>query len=392
MKTYHDLPTPTAEAQKRSTALHLIIEQQIQAHHGKIPFSDFMQLALYHPMHGYYQQPTFAFGQQGDFTTAPELSPLFAQCFARQCQQIFETLKQPTILELGAGSGRFALDMLTKLESLGALPDHYAIFEISAGLRQKQLTLFQEMRPDLLPRITWLTALPTNISGIVIANEVLDALPFACFQIDDKKAYERMVTMNDDDFSWELATPSSAATQAAIEQLQRDYALPDGYQSEVHLPAMALVRQLAEALSEGIILFADYGYGQREYYHPQRSQGSLSCFYQHQLHDQPLLYPGLQDITAHVDFTRVIETAADAGCQLSGFTTQSAFLLANGLLDEAQTIEDTLTETEAFRLHQAIKVLTLPTEMGDRVKIMAISRNAEMPLTGFSMLDRRRDL
>ncbi len=171
-----------------------------------------------------------------------------------------------------------------------------------------------------------------------------------------------------------------------------DYHLQDGYQSEINLQAATLVRQLCEALTHGVILLADYGYGQREYYHPERVHGSLACFYQHRSHNQPLIYPGLQDITAHVDFTRVIETAAEYGGQLAGFTTQCAFLLANGLLAEAEKMEAGASEADAFKLHQAIKILTMPMEMGDRIKIMAIKKDLAIPLTGFSTLSRSRDL
>jgi SAM-dependent MidA family methyltransferase len=390
MKTYHDLPTPAPDALKRSRALETIIQEKIQQHNNKISFADWMALALYHPDYGYYQQTDFELGKRGDFTTAPEISPLFAYCFARQCRQIFAELGHTTILELGAGSGRFALDLLTKLAVLQSLPERYYILEISASLRDKQRALIQAARPDLLQKVEWLTSMPATFSGVVIANEVLDALPFACFQIDTQHASERMVTVKDGEFCWELDAATTLIP--AIEQLRVDYRLPDSYQSEILMPAMMLVRQLCEALEKGVILLADYGYGQREYYHPARNRGTLTCFYQHHAHDNPFAYPGLQDITAHVDFTRVIETADAYQGQLLGFTTQSAFLLANGLLDEAQTIENHLSEIEAFALHQAIKVLTMPMEMGDRIKIMAIGKQFSAPLDGFATLDRRRDL
>jgi SAM-dependent MidA family methyltransferase len=392
MTTYHELTAPSEAALMRSESLREIIQQKIQQHNGQITFADFMQLALYHPTHGYYQNPDFEFGKQGDFTTAPEISPLFAYCFAKQCRQIFETLSQTNILELGAGSGRFALDILTHLEAIHALPDRYYIYEISTGLRNRQLTLLQKERPDLLARIEWLTELPVMFTGIIIANEVLDAIPFNCFQIDKQQSRERMVVMKENEFDWQVMAPSSMVVQTHIDALVQNYDLADGYQSEMNFNAMLLVKQLSTILANGVILLADYGYGQREYYHPQRNQGTIACFYKHHLHHQPLPYPGLQDITAHVDFTHVIETAADQGAQLSGFTTQSGFLLANGLLQEAQRLEAIATPAQAFQLHQAIKTLTMPTEMGDRVKIMAISKQVSIPLIGFATLDRRRDL
>lgn len=392
MTTYHELTAPSEADLIRSESLCEIIKQKIQQHNGQITFADFMQMALYHPTHGYYQNPDFEFGKKGDFTTAPEISPLFAYCFANQCAQISESMGQTNILELGAGSGRFALDILTHLEAINALPTRYYIYEISSGLRNRQLTLLQNARPDLLNRIEWLTELPASFSGIIIANEVLDAIPVNCFQVDKQEARERVIVIKANELAWEATTPSSALIHTHINALIQNYSLPDGYQSEVNLNAMLLVKQLSTILTKGVILFADYGYGQREYYHPQRNQGTLTCFYKHHLHHQPLPYPGLQDITAHVDFTHVIETAADQGAQLSGFTTQSGFLLANRLLEKAQQLESLATPTEKFKLHQAIKILTMPTEMGDRIKMMAISKQFATPLAGFETLDRRRDL
>lgn len=392
MKTNHDLPAPSAESLSRSRQLTHEIQQKIHQHDGILTFAGFMATALYHPELGYYQQPGFALGKHGDFTTAPEISPLFARCFARQCRLIFAALSDDTILELGAGTGRFALDLLTELDTLHALPKHYYIYEISSALRLKQRDLLQSERPDLLARVEWLTTLPENFSGVIIANEVLDAIPFHRFQIINQQPRECMVAAQDDTFIWQNAPPSSPLLQEEIEKLKNEYALADGYQSEIQIEAMIMVKQLCDSLTKGIILLVDYGYGQREFYHPQRINGTMTCFYQHRALNNPLLYPGLQDITAHVDFTRVIETASDTGARLGGFTTQSAFLLANGLLEMAAMEEQTLADTDAFRLHQAIKTLTMPTEMGDRVKVMAISRNNDIPLAGFATLDRRRDL
>lgn len=392
MTTYHDLAPPSADSAHRSRLLTESIRQKMHMHRGRLSFADFMADALYDTAFGYYQHPSFTIGSRGDFTTAPEISPLFARCFARQCREIFSALGDDVVLELGAGSGRFALDILTELEHLQALPKHYLIYEISGSLRAKQRELIESSRPDLLPRLTWLDELPQTFSGVIIANEVLDAMPFHVFKISNQQPYERMVTFDQDKFIWQDETPSSDVMHHEIETLLHAYRLADGYQSEIQLHAAALVKQLCLLLKRGVILFADYGYGQSEYYHPQRTQGTLTCFYQHRSHNQPLIYPGLQDITTHVDFTRVISTAADHGATLGGFTTQSAFLFANGLLDMAAEMEKSLHDADAFRLHQAIKTLTMPTEMGDRVKIMAVNQNTEAVFSGFKRLDRRRDL
>ena len=392
MTTYHDLAPPSAESADRSRMLTESIRQKMQKLQGRVSFADFMADALYDPMLGYYQNPGFIIGSRGDFTTAPEISPLFARCFARQCREIFSTLGDDVILELGAGSGRFALDILIELEQLQALPKHYLVYEISESLRQKQRALIETSRPDLLSRFQWLDELPQTFSGVVIANEVLDAMPFHVFKIINQQPHERMVTFESDKFIWQDEMPSSDFIHHEIETLQHEYHLAEGYQSEIQMQAAALVKQLCMLVKHGVILFADYGYGQSEYYHPQRTQGTLTCFYQHRSHNQPLIYPGLQDITTHVDFTRVISTAADYGAKLGGFTTQSAFLFANGLLDMAGEIEPSLNEADAFRLHQSIKTLTMPTEMGDLVKIMAVNLNTDATFSGFKNLDRRRDL
>lgn len=392
MKTYHDLPNPPHGAQIRTTALSEIIRQQIQQHNGRIRFSRFMDLALYHPQYGYYKSEHFDLGKHGDFTTAPEISPLFAKCLARQCQEILASLGKHTIFELGAGTGRLALDLLTELEQLNCLPDEYYIFEISPALRAKQQARIHAARPDFLQRIIWLEELPNKLSGIIIANEVLDALPVDCFEIRSGEIRERVVREEQGQFTWHTHIPSPQL-QESVTRLMQQYDLADGYQSEINLEACQYTAKLCDLLTTGMIIFIDYGYGQREYYHPQRTQGTLACFYQHRVHGNPLIHPGLQDITAHVDFTRIIETAADHDCQLAGFTTQAGFLLGNGLLDYARQEEEGLSEKDAFHMHQAIKTLTMPTEMGDRIKVMAISKNYHPTvLSGFRMLDRRRDL
>lgn len=391
MKTYHDLPAPSQEKLADSAALSAIIANHIQSQGGWVTFADFMEQALYHPQYGCYQRPDFRLGKYGDFTTAPEISPLFAQCLARQCRQILNSGVNAAILELGAGSGRLALNLLAEMDQLGALPQQYFIYEISPALISQQQALLKSERPDLFNRITWLSALPDRFSGIILANEVLDAIPFHCFEIQNHAAQERGVVISGNAFAWQ-PHPSASTLANEAEKIHVDYALPEGYQFELQLPAMSLVSQLTNTLERGVILLADYGYGRREFYHPERRQGTLTCFYQHRAHNNPFLYPGLQDITTHMDFTRVVETAADCGAELGGFTTQSAFLLGNGLLEIAAAREQSLSASDAFAMHQEIKVLTMPTEMGDIIKMMALFKNMHVSLNGFSKLDRRRDL
>lgn len=392
MKSYHDLPLPSDEAKAHSLLLHDVIKQSIHKNNGLISFASFMEHALYHPQLGYYQQPQFSIGKTGDFTTAPEISPLFAHCFARQCLQIREASGTNNILELGAGSGRFALELLSMLDELHALPDQYYIYEISRSLQSAQRMLIQTSRPDLLERITWLNVLPSPFSGIVLANELLDAVPFERFQIQEQQPKQGMIGLTNDEFVWQWHTPDSPPLAAELNLIHQRHHLAEGYQSELALPAMTLLNQLCQSLKQGVILLADYGYGEREYYHPQRARGTMTCFYQHHAHQDPLLHPGLQDITTHIDFTRTAETAVATGMQLLGFTTQCGFLLANGLLQEAAQLEATMNERDAFHLHQAIKTLTLPTEMGETVKVMALGRGVDDVLNGFTIVDRRRDL
>jgi SAM-dependent MidA family methyltransferase len=392
MTTIYDLPEANNQALARSKALTRCIQQEIDKHQGSISFATFMELALYHPTLGYYNAETFTLGKHGDFTTAPEISSLFTKCFARQITQIRPQISIYQILELGAGTGRFAKDLLDELNKQNCLPTHYFIYEISPVLRQQQQAFFQTHSPAYFKLITWLDQLPTEFTGIMIANEVLDAIPTHCFYLSPHAVQERCIEWKNNAFNWIMSTPTSTLLNEQACVLRDSYALQSGYSSEINLNMQNYVQQLAQILSQGIILFADYGYGQREYYHPERKQGTLTCFYKHRHHDNPLLLPGLQDITTHVDFTRVIEIAAEAGCTLAGYTSQSAFLLACGLLDFAAEEEKNANETVLLELHQAIKLLTLPTEMGERIKFMALSKYLDIPLLGFQFQDRRRDL
>lgn len=373
---------------KRSAALSKHIQQEMLKSNNVMSFATFMELALYHPDWGYYNADTFNLGEHGDFTTAPEISPLFAKCLAKQIQQIHTTKALHTILELGAGSGRLAGDLLTELNVLGCLPDQYYIYEISKGLQKKQQDYLQATHPQFFSRIIWLATLPENFTGTIVMNEVLDALPVHCFTIQQNTVKERCVTFKDNQFAFQLSESENSAAQT----LHQLYALPNGYEFEINLQLDAMLAKLSRSLTKGIILIADYGYGQREYYHPQRKHGTLTCFYQHRQHNNPLLMPGLQDITAHVDFTRVIDIATDHGFGLAGYTSQAAFLLACGLTEHIIAAEKNLSTAETLKLHHAIKLLTLPTEMGERIKFMALSKNIDLALIGFGMQDKRREL
>lgn len=368
------------------------LQQKINNQAGAISFADFMDIALYAPQFGYYNIGAFDIGKHGDFTTAPEISPLFAQCIAAQASQLFECLGGGDVLEFGAGTGQFAHDLLCALERRGCLPAHYYIVEISDRLRQKQQEKLKAFCPSLFSRAVWIDAPPPQFVGLMVANEVLDALPVHCFHVGNTTISERCVAFRHGQFVWHNRPPFEFELMEEAVQICDRYRLPPGYQSEINLRLAPFIAKACQNLDKGVILIIDYGYGQKEYYHPERSSGTLSCFYQHQMLSSPLLFPGTHDITAHVDFTRAAGLAMDYGCSLLGFTTQSAFLLACGLLEFAAEIEKQLTPKEAFQLHQAIKRLTFPTEMGERTKVMGLSKKVDGPLLGFSREDRRRDL
>lgn len=377
-------------AQAYSDKLSEIIRQEIIQAGGAITFARFMELALYAPGLGYYSAGQHKFGKDGDFVTAPEISSLFSQCVAQQCKQILSESGKGDILELGAGTGIFAKDLLLELEVLDSLPEHYFILEISAELRARQKQLLSLHCPHLLPRITWLDALPTTINGIIVANEMLDAMPVHCFSITHSGIQERCVTWNKDHFTWLLTAPTTPALTQSISLLLQEYALPEGYESEINLGLPTWIKSIAATLNRGIILLFDYGYGRAEYYHAERKMGTLMCYHQHQRYTDPFKQIGLQDITAHVDFTTVVETATTAGCTLAGYTIQATFLLNCHLLELAQ--KKPITLIAQFNQIQAIKKLTLPSAMGELIKVMALSKNYTQELHGFPLPDRRRDL
>ena len=377
--------------QNRSKKLIQHIQEIISQNGGMISFAHFMQLALYHPEWGYYCSPEFDLGKAGDFTTAPEITPLFAKCFATPVSHLFSQIKTSHILEIGAGTGRFASVLLPELEKLESPCTHYFIYEISAPLRHKQQMLLQQICPHFFSRVTWLEQLPENFSGIVIANEVLDAIPTHCFYIDAHDIKERCVTWQNNQFTWLLHSPITKKLQEKVLSLQQTYHLPVHYASEINLQIPDFVQGITQALVKGAIFFIDYGYGQKEYYHPERQQGTLTCFHQHRAHADPFSHLGMQDITAHVDFTAVIESAT-THCDLLGYTSQAAFLLDCGLLELATDAEKNLNIREQMQLHQAIKLLTMPTEMGERIKVMGIGKNVDVTFKGFGLKDRRRDL
>lgn len=353
---------------------------------GMLSFAEYMHLALYAPTLGYYHTGTQKLGERGDFVTAPEISPLFSRCVAKQCQEVCELLHTHySILEIGAGSGQMAVDMLTQLAEDHCLPQHYYILELSPDLKHRQQHIIHKRIPQYLDRIKWLDKLPeTPFAGVILANEVLDAMPVHVFKNVSGTLYEQMVIRKnkaDDIFDYHYA-PLSPALSIGLEGLydNRIDNFSENYTSEINLHIKPWIKSLAHCLTKGIILLIDYGFSQQEYYHPDRNMGTLMCHYQHRAHTNPFLYPGLQDITAHVDFTAVAEAASCAKLEVLGYTHQAAFLLSCGLL--------ALAKKQDMHTNQSINTFTSPAEMGELFKVIALGKEIDCELMGFKMSNR----
>ena len=378
------LPEPTEFEQVLSARLQALICEEIDRQGGVISFGRYMGMALYMPGLGYYAAGAQKFGAGGDFVTAPELSPLFSQCLAQQCRQVLDEISQGDILELGAGSGIMAADILAELERQQRMPAHYFILELSAELKHRQQQTLQEKVPDLLDRVVWLDSLPQNFSGVVLANEVLDAMPVTCFEKREDTLLERGVTYEGDVLLWAERPADTALTQAVLDCEQTGWMLP--YQSEINLALTAWFETVYKSIQQAVVILIDYGYPRSEYYHPQRQTGTLICHYRHHVTLDPFQWPGLQDITANVDFTAVSEAGESSGFELAGYTTQSWFLMANGL-ETFYLQAEAQNEQQRVELSRQIKLLTLPAEMGERFHVIAFSKKVDLPLSGFSVRD-----
>ena len=387
------LAIPTAAMQAQSEQLtQLLIEEIAQQPTGSISFSRFMELALYEPQLGYYTAALDKLGESGDFITAPEISPLFAQCLARQCQQVFENLASADILEIGAGTGQLAVDLLLYLEKENCLPTHYKILEISPTFKARQQELLKKRIPHLLARIHWLDDWPTSpLTGVMIANEVIDALPVDRFFWSNDQVQEVRVAYEKEGFNYRFMVPGDPNQVTLLNHLKADYfSTVNRYESEVCLRLDAWISQLGSALQQGVAFIIDYGFPAREYYHPDRCHGTLMCYYRHLAHTDPLSLIGLQDMTASVDFTRLAQSATQAGLSVAGFTSQAAFLINNDLLPLIEKCYDILP---AMDINRQAHVLTSPSEMGELVKVIGLARGYEQsPLQGFKAYDKRARL
>jgi SAM-dependent MidA family methyltransferase len=387
MSTPLSLPPLTPEQAEHSTRLVERIRDEIEAHHGWISFERFMEMALYEPGLGYYSAGSLKFGEAGDFITAPEISPLFSRCLAHQCVEVFAQLGEQRILELGAGSGIMAAEILLELQRLDRLPERYFILEVSADLRERQRARIAEMAPNLLERVEWLDAWPAAFRGVVLANEVLDALPVQRFRIRQGEVNAVGVTWQLGQLDWS-EVKADAPLERAVRNIEQELGapLPDGFGSEVNLRLRDWLRSLADAIEAGVVIFIDYGLPRRQYYRSERREGTLLCHYRHRFHDEPLINVGVQDIGAWVDFTAVAEAAVDANMDVLGFTTQAHFLIGNGLEQLLAPNDDESIAARVQFSRQAM-LLTLPGEMGERFKVIGLGKNYPHALRGFAIRD-----
>ena len=389
---------PARELILQSNRVRDHILRRIAANRGWIGFDEFMHTALHAPALGYYATGRVQFGARGDFVTAPMLGDVAARCLARQCAEVLAQIGGGDVIEFGAGDGQLAVDVLTAMRELGQSPRRYCIIETSPALIARQRATIGARMPD---RVEWLAQLPrAGFTGAIIANEVLDAMPVTRFEINANGAAVALgVGARDARLHWQLVTPdASDATltsplPARLQSRITRRGLPPGYRGEINPRAEAWVRSVGAKLNRGALFIIDYGYPRREFYHPERRAGTLMCFYRGHAHDDPFFYPGLQDITAHIDFTAVARAAAEVGLQLAGFTSQGAFLLASGALDELQHCAAQQPSTQvALTKAQEIKTLTLPGGMGEIIKVIAFTRNCAATLSGFAIADRRATL
>lgn len=377
------LPPLTPDEARHSRAAAELIRDRVSAAGGWLSFERFVELALYAPGVGYYSAGSVKLGKSGDFVTAPEVSDLFSRCVARQCADVLARTGG-SIYELGAGTGRMAATILESLEDMGSLPERYAILEVSADLAERQRLYIERLPSDLRARVVWLDRLPTEAArGVVLANEVLDALPFRRFVVRDGVPHELGVSLAGDIFVWQERAWENGLS------LDLPRALPDGYVSETCPRVFPWIAGISQFLESGALLLFDYGLPRSHYYHPQRTDGTLRCYFKHRAHDDPFINIAVQDITAWVDFTRVAEAAVAAGLEVSGFATQAAFLIGAGIEALVAAVNDV---PQHARLAGEARRLLLPEEMGESFKVMALTRNLDLPLRGFAYQDLRPSL
>lgn len=377
-------------AQEYSDQLKRQIVARIEAQDGWLSFADYMDACLYTPGLGYYSAGSHKLGAGGDFTTAPEISPLFGRALAVHIADVGRQLGEYEVLEFGAGSGRLAVAILQQLSLLKSLPERYLILEASADLQQRQQELIEDQLPALAERVVWLSELPADFKGIMLANEVCDAMPVHLLAYSEDGVVEQGVSLTADGFAWQSKKIEDRRLLTKAENIRQQIG-EQTYQTEVNLLADDWLQSLAGSLSQGTIFIIDYGYPFAEYYRPERRQGTLRCYYRQQAHDNPLVLPGLQDITAHVNFTALAEQALSSGIDVAGFHEQSDFLLAGDITMLAAELEQQLDAVNWLQQSSALKQLLMPGAMGHQFKVLTLSRDLEV-LPRLQMQDRRYQL
>lgn len=381
------LPAPDAEAAAHGELVAAALRTRIVACGGWISFDEYMRFVLYEPGLGYYAAGASKLGPAGDFTTAPEMTPLYGEALAAQVASILQP-GADEVLELGAGSGKLAADLLAALDAMGKLPSRYAVLDVSPDLRERQRVTLAERVPHLVSRVAWLDALPGRIGGVVLMNEVLDAIPCALVARVSGGWQERGVRCDGE----RIALADRPLVAGALRELAEERFPPQvDYASELNPAAEALVETLARRLECGALLAIDYGFPRHEYYHPQRAQGTLMAHYRHRALTDPLAWPGLCDVTAHVDFTAMAEAGVRAGLRVAGFASQAAFLLGCGLLDRLAAV-GAPESLQYIRAAAAVQRLTSPSEMGELFKVLALARGVDCDWPGFSLADMRHRL
>ena len=371
-----ELSLPDADAIAHSNRLAERIITRIEQGNGVIGFDEYMQAVLYEPGLGYYSAGSTKFGAAGDFVTAPEISTLFGSCLAVQCLNLFEQGCAPRLLEFGAGSGSLCAQILQSTAQI----ERYYILDVSAQLKARQRQyLAQQLPAELFHKIEWLEGLPETFDGILLANEVLDAMPVHIL-LKQGGWGELGVGYDGERFCWRAFSCDSPAV-AEIERIEsRLGELPDGYCSEVNLNYQPWMAALSQACRSAVVLIIDYGYEQAQYYHVERISGSLICHYRHRVHPDPLVYPGLQDVTAFVDFDALADAAQGNGFTITGLVSQAEFLIANGILGIAQQQVEKADSTQRMAISQQVKTLTLPDEMGEKFKVLALQKNIDIKM------------
>ncbi len=387
-----ELPIADKDSAHHSQRVFEHIRALIESSGGSISFAEFMQEALYAPGLGYYSAGAKKFGADGDFVTAPEISPLFGYVLARQCAAVLGQLDGGQVLEPGAGSGALAVSLLRKLEQLNALPDRYLILEVSADLQRRQQQRLREEVPHLADRVIWLAQLPQGFSGVIVANEVADALPFERVVKRQGVLQQYRVAVEDEKFVWRFAAAPELLRQAISSiETHLDEPLADGYETEISPAVSNWITDLSAAIDAGFIFLFDYGVTRREYYAPDRYRGWLRCHFRHRVHGDPLILPGIQDLTTWVDFSAVAQAAQASGLEVAGFVTQAHFMLHGGL-DEELTDFTAMPTAQQLELSRQVKLLTLPGEMGESFKCIGLSRGDINLPPAFRMSDRTHRL